>query len=151
MQCTGLWPRAATPFDADLRVDTPALLHHYRSLLANGTNSIAPLRITSEANSLTLNERLAILDAPLDGGIPAEKIMLGTGTCAVGDVVALSAKSTNDSCTAVLLRPPYFCKAVRGERYGRPGWARKRPPLTQMSVNAGLAQADPFMSETTPT
>ncbi|SHJ25092.1 dihydrodipicolinate synthase family protein [Wenxinia saemankumensis] len=112
MTCSGLWPPAATPFDADLAVDTPALLAHCRALLADGARGIAPLGTTSEANSLTLAERRAVLDGLLDGGIPAAQLLPGTGACAVGDAVEMSRAATRAGCAGVLLLPPFFYKGV---------------------------------------
>ncbi|QQA41941.1 dihydrodipicolinate synthase family protein [Pelagovum pacificum] len=111
MHCTGLWPPAATPFRADLSVDTAALVRHCETLLADGASGLAPLGTTSEANSLTLEERREVLDALL-AAIPAKKLMPGTGACALGDAIALSGHAARAGCAGVLLLPPFFYKGV---------------------------------------
>ncbi|HMN85170.1 MAG TPA: dihydrodipicolinate synthase family protein, partial [Bauldia sp.] len=54
---TGLWPPVSTPFADDGAVDARRLVHHSRTLLADGAHGLAILGTTSEANSLTLDER----------------------------------------------------------------------------------------------
>jgi 4-hydroxy-tetrahydrodipicolinate synthase len=112
MRCSGLWPPVATPFGADLQIDLQVFLAHCRTLLAEGASGLAVLGTTSEANSLSLAERVTVLDSMVNDGIPAEQILPGTGACALGDAVALSAKATKMGCAGVLLLPPFFYKGV---------------------------------------
>lgn len=112
MHRTGLWPPVATPFGSDGRVDTAALLSHARNLIADGASGLAPLGTTSEANSMTMQERRAVLDALLNGGIDAANLLPGTGACATDDAIALSRHATTMGCAGVLLLPPFFYKGV---------------------------------------
>ncbi|QDY70536.1 dihydrodipicolinate synthase family protein [Qingshengfaniella alkalisoli] len=115
MRCSGLWPPAATPFRSDLSVDTEALVAHCQALLDDGATGLAPLGTTSEANSLTLSERRLVVDSLLEGGIPAAKLMPGTGACALGDAIEMSRHATQARCAGVLLLPPFFYKGVSDE------------------------------------
>jgi 4-hydroxy-tetrahydrodipicolinate synthase len=115
MHCTGLWPPAATPFGPDGRVDGPALVAHARHLLDDGASGLAPLGTTGEANSLSLAERRGVLDALLDGGIPAARLMPGTGACALDDAIELTRHAAAAGCAGVLLLPPFFYKGVPDE------------------------------------
>ena len=67
----GLWPPVATPFRADGAVDAARLVKHSRTLLADGAHGLAILGTTSEANSLTLDERRRVIDAHVEAGIEA--------------------------------------------------------------------------------
>lgn len=109
---TGLWPPVSTPFDASGRVDEGRLVRHSQRLLADGAHGLAILGTTSEANSLTLDERRRVIDAHLAAGIPAERLLPGTGSCAVGDAVALSCHAGEIGAAAVLLLPPFYYKKV---------------------------------------
>ncbi|MBT6119219.1 MAG: dihydrodipicolinate synthase family protein, partial [Rhodospirillaceae bacterium] len=62
-QPRGVFAAALTPMNADLSVDTERLIAHYRWLLANGCNGVAVLGTTGEANSFSVEERLAVIDA----------------------------------------------------------------------------------------
>lgn len=112
---TGLWPPVATPFAADGRVATAQLLQHSRTLLDEGASGLAILGTTSEANSLTLDERRGVIDAHVDAGIPAAQLLPGTGACAVDDVVALSRHAGEIGAAGVLLLPPFYYKGVTDE------------------------------------
>src|SRR5205807_1475629 len=70
---------------------------------------------TSEANSLSLDERERMLDAVLDAGIPAEKLIPGTGCCALPDTARLSRKAARAGCAGVLMLPPFYYKSVTEE------------------------------------
>ncbi|PZX17202.1 4-hydroxy-tetrahydrodipicolinate synthase [Palleronia aestuarii] len=110
--CAGLWPPLATPFRADLAIDHDAMRRHAAALLDEGAEGLAILGTTSEANSLTLDERRGVIDDLIAGGIPAAKLLPGTGACAIGDAVDLSRHATAAGAAGVLLLPPFFYKGV---------------------------------------
>lgn len=112
MACSGLWPPAAIPFADDMSINFPAFTAHCQSLLRDGADGLAVLGTTSEANSLTLAERVQVIDTLIDAGIAADRLLPGTGACSVGDVVALSRHATEAGCAGVLLLPPFFYKNV---------------------------------------
>ena len=109
---TGLWPPVSTPFAADGSVATAQLVQHSRTLLDEGASGLAILGTTSEANSLTVDERRRLIDAHVYGGIAASKLLPGTGACAVDDVVALSRHAGEIGAAGVLLLPPFYYKGV---------------------------------------
>ena len=109
---TGLWPPVSTPFTADGAVDFSRLVRHCQVLLRDGATGLAILGTTSEANSLTLAERRRVIDACVEAGIPAEKLLPGTGACALGDAVELSRHAGEIGCAGVLLLPPFYYKNV---------------------------------------
>lgn len=107
-----LFVPAITPFAADLSVDTARFVSHAKGLIAGGAHGLAPFGTTSEANSLTVSERMAALEALIDAGIPAGQLIPGTGCCAAGDTIALSKHATELGCRGVLMLPPFFYKGV---------------------------------------
>jgi len=107
-----LYVPAITPFAADLSVDHPRLIAHAKALLAAGAHGLAPFGTTSEANSLSVSERMAALEALVDAGIPASVMIPGTGCCAAADTIALSAHATKLGCRGVLMLPPFYYKGV---------------------------------------
>lgn len=112
---SGLWPPACTAFAADGTLDIGRTLAHSRTLLAEGASGLAILGTTSEANSLTLEERYRVVDAHLDAGIAPEKLLPGTGACAIDDAVALTRHAGELGAAAVLLLPPFYYKNVSDE------------------------------------
>lgn len=109
---TGVWVPALTPFRADLSVDRDAFRAHCRWLLEQGADGLAVFGTTSEANSLTLEERMTLLDGLVEAGIPADRLMPGTGCCALPDTVRLTRHAAERGCAGVLVLPPFYYKGV---------------------------------------
>ena len=109
---TGLWPPVATPFREDGAVDTQRIVRHSKALLADGCEGLAVLGTTSEANSLSLDERRKVIDAHVEGGIEADRLMPGVGACAVDDVVTLARHAHDIGASGVLMLPPFYYKKV---------------------------------------
>ncbi len=108
----GVLAPVLTPFHADLSPDARRLARHCRWLLAHGCAGLAPFGTTSEANSLSVDEREALLDAILEDGIPADRLVPGTGCCALPDTVRLTALAVRRGCCGVLALPPFYYKAI---------------------------------------
>lgn len=99
-----------TPMNADLSVDPDRMAAHCRWLLANGCNGLAVLGTTGEANSLGIDERLAVLEGLVARGVPAAKMLPGTGTTALTDTVKLTRRAAELGCRGALLLPPFYYK-----------------------------------------
>lgn len=113
--CAGVWVPALTPFNPDRSVNREAFVDHCRWLLDEGADGLAVFGTTSEASSLTLRERMELLEALTQAGIPAHKLMPGVGCCAVGDTVRLCRHALDTGCTAVLMLPPFYYKGISDE------------------------------------
>ena len=111
----GILAPVLTPFDRDLNPDSARYTRFCRSLLEQGCDALAPFGTTSEANSLSLDERERLLDALLDAGIPAGKLVAGTGCCALPDTARLSRKAARAGCAGVLMLPPFYYKNLTEE------------------------------------
>lgn len=99
-----------TPMNADLSVNLDLMAAHCRWLLANGCNGLGVLGTTGEANSLGISERIAVLEGLIERGVPAAKLMPGTGTTAISDTVLLTRKADELGCPGALLLPPFYYK-----------------------------------------
>lgn len=108
----GVMAAVLTPLDADLAPDHATWIGHCRWLLAQGCHGLAVLGTTSEANSFSLDERLAMLDALGESGIPGGRVVPGTGACAIPDTVRLSRKAIEIGAAGVLALPPFYYKPV---------------------------------------
>ncbi len=149
---TGVLAPVLTPFRADLSPDPERLVRHCRWLLANGCAALAPFGTTSEANSLSVDERERLLDAILEAGIPAARLVPGTGCSALPDSVRLTGHAVRRGCAGVLMLPPFYYKAVTdeglarafGEVIERVGDDRLRvylyhiPPIAQVGISPAL-------------
>ncbi len=99
-----------TPMTADLSVDLDRMAAHCRWLLANGCDGLGILGTTGEANSLGIDERIAVMEGLVARGIPARRLMPGTGTTALTDTVLLTRRAAALGCPGALLLPPFFYK-----------------------------------------
>jgi 4-hydroxy-tetrahydrodipicolinate synthase len=108
----GVLVPALTPFGADLAVDRATFLGFCRWLLAEGANGLAVFGTTSEANSLSLAERRGLLEELVEKGIPAGRLMPGTGACSLPDAVELTRHAVGAGAPGVLLLPPFYYKGV---------------------------------------
>ncbi len=99
-----------TAMNADLSIDLDRMAAHCRWLLANGCNGLAVLGTTGEANSLGIQERMDLLDGLTVRGIPASKMLPGTGTTNLTDTVLLTKHAESLGCRGALLLPPFYYK-----------------------------------------
>ena len=117
-----------------------------RGLAVFGTNS--------EANSLSADERMTLLERSSQGGVPAAQLMPGTGCCALTDSVRLTAHAVKLGCAGVLMLPPFYYKGVPddglyrnfAEVIERVGDARLQlylyhiPPVSQVRITLALIE-----------
>ncbi len=108
----GVYAAALTPLDADLAPDHAAIAGHYRWLLANGCDGVAMLGTTGEANSFSVAERLAMIAAIDETDLPRNRLMIGTGCCALTDTVRLTQAALAIGVRDVLMLPPFYYKGV---------------------------------------
>jgi len=112
---SGVLAPVITPFKADLSPDVERYVKHCKWLLANGCSGLAIFGTNSEANSLSMDERRMLLDALLAAGVPASRLMPGTGCCALTDSVALTRYAVEQGVAGALMLPPFFYKGVSDE------------------------------------
>ena len=107
---SGVYAAALTPLTDDLDPDIELMAAHCRWLLDNGCDGLAIMGTTGEANSFGLKERIGILDGLAEAGIPGERLMPGTGSCALPDTIALSRVAIDHGAAGVLMLPPFYYK-----------------------------------------
>ncbi len=111
----GLWCANLTPLDGQGRVDHPRLVAHVRNLMAQGVEGVAPFGTTGEGQSFAADERRDGVDALLQAGIPATRIVAATGCAALPETIALTRHAVQAGCAAVLVLPPFFWKSPADE------------------------------------
>jgi len=111
----GVLAPVVTPFTRDLAPDAKRFVRHCRWLLEHGCSGLAVFGTNSEANSLSAEERMMLLEELVQAGVPAEKLMPGTGCCALTDSVRLTAHAVKIGCAGALMLPPFYYKGVPDE------------------------------------
>ena len=149
----GILAPVVTPFKKDLSPDPNRLIAHCRWLLTQNCG-LAVFGTNSEANSLSLDERLELLDALLEVGIDPTRMMPGTGCCSLSETVRLTSKAVESGCAGVLMLPPFYYKGVSedglynyfSEVIERVGDSRLRiylyhiPPVAIVGITPGLVE-----------
>lgn len=102
---------AATPLNADLTPDLGHVASHCRQLIEDGCHGIALLGTTGEANSFSVGERKAILEAAI-GAVGAERLLPGIGCAAGPDTIELARHALSNGVTRVVMLPPFYYKGV---------------------------------------
>ncbi|AXC48428.1 dihydrodipicolinate synthase family protein [Paracoccus suum] len=101
-----------TPFRPDLSVDRERLVTIGKRLIADGADGLAPFGTTSEANSLSVSERIDALEALVAGGIDPAVLVPGTGCAALPDTIALTRHAVSLGVRGTLTLPPFYYKPV---------------------------------------
>ena len=110
----GVLAPVVTPFKADLSPDASRLIAHCRWLLAQNVG-LAVFGTNSEANSMSVDEKIDLLDEIVASNVDPARMMPGTGCSAITDSVRLTAQATKLGCAGVLMLPPFYYKGVSDE------------------------------------
>ena len=111
----GVLSPVITPFKKDLSPDSDRFVKHCRWLMQSGCAGLAVFGTNSEANSMSVDEKLELLQALVKGGVPAAALMPGTGHCALSDSVKMTREAVRLGCGGVLMLPPFYYKGVSDE------------------------------------
>jgi 4-hydroxy-tetrahydrodipicolinate synthase len=111
----GVWPALLTPLKEDLSIDIDAFVVHSKNLLAAGCAGVTPFGTTGEGPSFSVAERIAAIDGLIEGGVPAERILVSTSCAALPDVVALTRHAVQLGAYGCLMLPPFFLKGMSDE------------------------------------
>jgi 4-hydroxy-tetrahydrodipicolinate synthase len=150
----GVLSPVVTPFKKDYSPDAQRFVRHCKWLLAHGCSGLAVFGTNSEANSLSADERMTLLEQLVEGGVPAAQLMPGTGCCALTDSVRLTAHAVKLGCAGALMLPPFYYKGVPddglfrnfSEVIQRVGDDRLQlylyhiPPVAQVGITLGLIE-----------
>jgi 4-hydroxy-tetrahydrodipicolinate synthase len=107
----GVLSPVVTPFNEDLSPDADRFVAQCQWLISQNCG-LAVFGTNSEANSLSVNERIALMDSLLSADVDPKRMMPGTGCCALTDTVRLTEHAVKAGCAGVLMLPPFYYKGV---------------------------------------
>src|SRR5215472_18091915 len=150
---SGVLSPVVTPFRSDLAPDPERFVRQCRWLLSRNVG-LAIFGTNSEANSLSVEEKIELLDRLVAAGLDPARMMPGTGHCALPDSVRLTAHAIKLGCAGVLMLPPFYYKGVSddglfrnfAEVIERVGDRRLRiylyhiPPVSQVGITVALIE-----------
>src|ERR1700722_19146505 len=107
---SGVYAAVLTPLTKELEPDPALFVAQCRWLLENGCDGLAPLGTTGEANSLSVDQRITLIEAAAGAGLPMTKFIPGAGSCALADAVKVTRAAVNAGAAGALLLPPFYYK-----------------------------------------
>jgi 4-hydroxy-tetrahydrodipicolinate synthase len=108
----GVIAAIATAIDRDGEPDCARSVALARFLLGNGCDGLNVLGTTGEATSLSLDQRRRVMSAYAAGGVPLDRMMVGTGAAASADAIALTRHAAELGFAGALVLPPFYYKGV---------------------------------------
>jgi 4-hydroxy-tetrahydrodipicolinate synthase len=147
----GVFSPVLMPFNADYSPAPDRYVRHCRWLVEQGVG-LAVFGTNSESASLSLTEKRGLLDTLIEAGLPTDRMMPGTGACALPETIELTRHAVKAGCAGVLMLPPFYYKGVSDEGLYRAfagvidavADARLRiylyhiPPVSQVPITRGL-------------
>lgn len=114
-QVSGIYAAIVTPVDYSGAISAERFGRHAHWLLRHGCHGLSLFAVTGEAASFSVGERQAALEALVHGGVPTDRLLVGVGTCARADTVALARHALELGCRRLVMLPPYFFRQVIDE------------------------------------
>lgn len=108
----GVLAPVLTPFDAEYAPHGDLFTAQCKALLDQGADGLAVFGTTSEANSMSVAQRLDLLAGLIEAEVPGARLMPGGGASALADAVALTGAAVQSGCRGVLVHPPFYYKGV---------------------------------------
>jgi 4-hydroxy-tetrahydrodipicolinate synthase len=150
---SGVLSPVVTPFRSDYSPDPARFVRQCQWLLSQDVG-LAVFGTNSEANSLSVEEKLTLLETLVTAGVDPGRMMPGTGHCAITDSVRLTAHAVKLGCAGVLMLPPFYYKGVSDEglyrsfaevieRVAEPRlrvYLYHIPPVAQVPITLGLVE-----------
>ncbi|MGO9056738.1 MAG: dihydrodipicolinate synthase family protein [Candidatus Binataceae bacterium] len=148
----GIFAAVLTPLTPTLEPDPSLFVAHCRWLIDHGCDGLVPLGTTGEGNSLSVRQRLLLIQVCAQARIPAARFIVGTGSCALADAVEVTRAAVAADAAGVLVLPPFYYKepsedglfAFYSELIARVGDARLRlylyhyPQLSTVPITPAL-------------
>jgi 4-hydroxy-tetrahydrodipicolinate synthase len=135
----GVLPAITTPFRRDLSVDHDALVAHVRWLIDSGCAGIVALGSLGESQTLTSDEKIAILETcrrVLPSGLP---LVAGISGLSTAECVTLTRRAVDAGCTGIMALPVYVYRGDWRETKAHYSAVIGATPLSCMLYNNPIA------------
>lgn len=114
-QVSGIYAAVVTPVDGAGVISVERFVQHAGWLLRQGCHGLSVFAVTGEGASFSVAERQAALEAFIDAGLPPDRLLVGVGTCARADTVALIRHALDVGCTKMAMLPTFFFRSLLDE------------------------------------
>lgn len=112
---SGVYAAIATPVNDAGEPDHARFLNLATHLMDSGADGLNVLGTTGEATSFSVDQRIGLMAAVAESGLPVERFLVGTGAAAVRDAATLTARAGELGFGGALVLPPFYYKGVPEE------------------------------------
>lgn len=104
---SGVFPAITTPFHEDRTVDYGFMRRHVQWMMENGCKGLVPLGSLGEAATLTLGEKVRILEVCKEALGPRTPLVPGISGLSTAECVALARTAEAVGCDGLMVLPAY--------------------------------------------
>ena len=135
----GVLPAITTPFAEDMSVDHASLAQHVTWMLESGCTGIVALGSLGESQTLSLDEKLAVLATVRSATPKGFPVIAGIAGLSTRDCVTLGQCAEQAGCDGLMVLPAYVYKGDWPETRAHYGSVIAATPLSCMLYNNPIA------------
>jgi dihydrodipicolinate synthase/N-acetylneuraminate lyase len=147
MKWQGVMPAITTCFDAALNVDAAFIADHCRWLVESGCTAIIPLGSLGEGATLEFDEKVAIIDACVNGVAGRTPIAPAISALRTCEAVKLAKAAADHGAHGLMVLPPYVYKGDWREMKAHVVAVFRATPLSCMLYNNPISYGTDFLPE----
>ncbi|HEX6923910.1 MAG TPA: dihydrodipicolinate synthase family protein [Longimicrobiaceae bacterium] len=138
-QWSGVMPAITTPFKEDGSVDLAFIQEHAQRLVGAGCTGVVALGSLGEANTLTFEEKVAIVRALRDALDRSVPVVAGIAGLATQECVQLAQAAREAGADGLMVLPPYVYRGDWRETEAHFSAVLQATPLSCMLYNNPIA------------
>ncbi len=135
----GVFPAITTPFREDMSVDHTALAAHVAWMIESGCAGIVALGSLGESQTLSLDEKLAILETVRRATPEGRPVIAGIAGLSTPECITLAQRAEQAGCDGVMVLPAYVYKGDWPETRAHYGSVIASVSLSCMLYNNPIA------------
>jgi dihydrodipicolinate synthase/N-acetylneuraminate lyase len=147
MNWFGVMPAMTTAFNENLDIDHSFMRRHAQWLLENGCTGLIMLGSLGEAATLTLDEKIAILENAVTTVGSKAPVVSAISALSTADAVVLAKAAADAGCSGLMVLPPYLYRGDWREMKAYIGTIFEATPLSCMLYNNPVAYGTDFVPE----
>ena len=147
MKWQGVIPAITTCFGSSLKIDHGFMAEHCRWLLDNGCTGIVALGSLGEGATLSLEEKVAILNTCVRAAGERAPVAAAVSALSTADAVAIAKQADDIGCQGLMVLPPYVYQGDWREMKAHISAVFKATPLSCMLYNNPVAYGTDFLPE----
>ncbi len=147
MNWRGVLPAMTTAFKPDLTIDHPVVARHAQWLIENGCDGIITLGSLSEAGTLTMAEKVALLKTVVGAAGGKAPVVAAVSALSTNEAVDIARAACDSGCSGLMILPPYVYKGDWRESKAHVAAVLKATPLPGMLYNNPISYGTDFLPE----